>query len=335
MNQEAMHMDESLLMLYITGEAKPEEIKHVEQWLADSEENRKKLDQVHEIWIQSRELNIPPVDVDIQAAWEKVSSRIEEQHHSRGKRILWPRQLLRIAAVALIIMAGIWMVQQIRQSNAPVVLLSHNLVVTETLEDGSGIALNKNSEIVVSEDFNKKERRIELKGEAYFEVAKDPEKAFRIRADETWITVLGTSFNVQAYADSSYVGVQVTEGLVRFSAGETDEEWVNLEAGESASFDKKSKQIIKEDRATPNDLYWLNKTLVFEKTRLSEVFSLLEQIFQVNINVLDPSINNLLLSATFQDNHLDEVIAVISATFDLEYHQQQKEIIIRYAAADE
>lgn len=87
-----------------------------------------------------------------------------------------------------------------------------------TLSDGTKVWLNASSSIRFPVAFIGKERYVEITGEVYFEVAKDPAATFRVRASGSEMTVLGTSFNVNAYSDEPVVRTTLLEGKVAVSA---------------------------------------------------------------------------------------------------------------------
>jgi ferric-dicitrate binding protein FerR (iron transport regulator) len=85
------------------------------------------------------------------------------------------------------------------------------------LPDGSKVWLNAESSITYPVQFARNERRVSITGEAYFEVAKDKTRPFRVLADDTYIEVLGTHFNVNAYKDEGPVRTTLLEGSVRIN----------------------------------------------------------------------------------------------------------------------
>ncbi|SMG21056.1 FecR family protein [Sphingobacterium psychroaquaticum] len=85
------------------------------------------------------------------------------------------------------------------------------------LEDGTKVWLNASTHLSYPDKFANNNRTIQLDGEAYFEVAKDPKRPFRIQSNGTIIEVLGTSFNVQAYNEK--VSAALVEGSVKIKKG--------------------------------------------------------------------------------------------------------------------
>ena len=88
------------------------------------------------------------------------------------------------------------------------------------LSDGTKVWLNANSSIRFPATFNGDTRSVSIKGEAYFEVAKNKAKPFLVTAKEATITVLGTHFNIMAYEDESMMTTTLLEGAVKVSKGD-------------------------------------------------------------------------------------------------------------------
>lgn len=87
------------------------------------------------------------------------------------------------------------------------------------LADGSKVWLNASSSLHFPTAFTGKERNVELTGEAYFEVAKNKEKPFRVNVNGMQVEVLGTHFNVNAYADENSIKTSLLEGSVKIKRG--------------------------------------------------------------------------------------------------------------------
>ena len=89
------------------------------------------------------------------------------------------------------------------------------------LPDGSKVWLNSSSSIRFPTAFNGDERKVELTGEAYFEVAKNAAKPFKVSVKEMEVEVLGTHFNIMAYDDEKSINTTLLEGSVKVSKGST------------------------------------------------------------------------------------------------------------------
>lgn len=328
MNSNNKNINEDQLMTYLANEADQQLVKDVEAWIAYSPDNEKVFKEIEKAWIESEKVSIKPVYVNTDAAWEKLSTKID----SSEKNKIYPKSemqkiksfswtLLRIAAV-LILVTGVWLI--IRFADNPpedLKLISNNDQIIEILPDGSKVNLNIHSILIYPEEFKKNTREVELTGEAFFEIEPDKEKAFIIHAGNANIKVVGTSFNVKALSESDEVEVSVQTGVVQLYSHRPDFNdtiSVILNVGERGIFNNKSIEIKKIESFDYNELYWSNKTLVFEDTELSKVFEMLKKYYNVHITLQFESVSNCRLNATFTNETIDEILKVIAISFDLE-----------------
>jgi ferric-dicitrate binding protein FerR (iron transport regulator) len=131
------------------------------------------------------------------------------------------------------------------------------------LPDGSKVWLNAASSMRFPTSFTGKERRVEITGEAYFEIAKNPAMPFKIQVGRGEIDVLGTHFNINAYADEPTVKTTVLEGAVAVKK-ETAQQV--LESGQQAVFGPQggitlSKNVdVAQETAWKDGFFWFDNT---------------------------------------------------------------------------
>ena len=105
---------------------------------------------------------------------------------------------------------------------------------TITLPDQTEIVLNRYSSLTYPERFRGKDRKVQLQGEAYFEVSKDAAHPFKVETGAIIVQVLGTHFNVEAYPEDTQVKTTLLEGSVSVSLIGKAEESLKLSPNESA-----------------------------------------------------------------------------------------------------
>src|SRR5690606_34175743 len=106
------------------------------------------------------------------------------------------------------------------------------------LPDGSKVWLNAASSLRFPAAFDGSMRQVELRGEAYFEVAPDKSRIFQVVTRDQTVQVLGTHFNINAYADEPSVNTTLLEGSVRISDSKTNTSQL-LKPGEQAKLSEK------------------------------------------------------------------------------------------------
>ena len=149
---------------------------------------------------------------------EAVWNAVEQSKEHKVISINNLRILLRVAAVfvPLIIVGLIW--QYNVKAPEVVVYTTTTERDTVTLDDGTTVIMNVNSELRYAQSSTK--RSVELEGMAYFDVARDESKPFVIVAGEGEVTVLGTKFTVENIEDRERICVSVNEGKVKLEVGD-------------------------------------------------------------------------------------------------------------------
>lgn len=152
-------------------------------------------------------------------------------------------------------------------------------VIDMTLSDGSRIWLNAGSSINYPVAFVGNDRKVEVKGEVYFEVAHDASKPFKVQHGSMNVEVLGTHFNVNAYDDEPDVKVTLLEGSVRVNAENT----VILNPGEQAVVEPNSQLNIHHSPDLQQVMAWKNGLFSFTGADLATVMRQLSRWYNVDV----------------------------------------------------
>lgn len=326
MNPEEIHIEEHLLLQYLLGKSRPEDRKTLEAWLRKSEKNQAELDRLEALWLKTGKLFPPPLAVDTDASWAKLSDRIDAHESSRHtqKRNLWSVPYLKYAlsaAAGIILIIGIFsLIKFFTGTTRKKELVSTVKVVRDTLPDGSRIMLNKNSKLAFPEHFEDVNREVTLIGEGFFEVKKNHSSPFIVNAGPAKVKVLGTSFSISAYPGKD-IRVTVSEGTVLFFCIDNrngDTLSVQLKGGSSAILKPGATKPEKIGNTSPDNLFWVNRTLDFKATSLEDVFILIEKYYHIRILASNKEIKNCKLSASFVDEPVSRIMTVIAESFGLQ-----------------
>lgn len=148
-----------------------------------------------------------------------------------------------------------------------------------TLPDGSKVWLNSVSSLRFPAIFNGEERNVELKGEAYFEVAKNKEKPFVVKTNDMNVIVTGTEFNVMAYSDENYSATTLVEGSVHVSSPNSD---IVLKPGEQVVSNEGAK--LKKSLADVElNIAWKNGLFQFNDSDMRTVMNQISRWYDVSI----------------------------------------------------
>ncbi len=309
---------EDLLIKYIVGEADELERRQLEDWLAADAENRNAYNRLKTIWENSKMPGSGHAP-DVEAAWQKFkdnrarAQELPEAEMTLHKGGQWKKIGIAAAAAVLIILSGfLW------YWNTPV--RYEALARTEKIQlpDHSIITLNNNSKLSYSRSFNRKERVVNLEGEGFFEVAKNPGKPFLIHVGNVDVMVLGTSFNVRSTRASTEVSVETGRVSVI-----NDKATYTLNANEKLliSHTDERVRVSKLD----NKLYQYYRTRVFvcEGTPLSELIHCLSDAYGVTISVENPLLAQQPLTATYaKTDSVQDILETVAQTLSARLEKQ-------------
>lgn len=151
---------------------------------------------------------------------------------------------------------------------------------TVTLPDGTSVFLNSESSLTYPVSFSGDERKVTLKGEAFFDVAKNKDMPFVVHTDEVVVRVLGTQFNVNAYKEDTKVRTTLVEGAVRLSnqAGTA-----LLVPGQQGIVDKSDANIRKKNVNVNQVIAWKSGYFVFKDDNIEDIMRQIGRWYDVEI----------------------------------------------------
>ncbi|SOE22703.1 ferric-dicitrate binding protein FerR, regulates iron transport through sigma-19 [Spirosomataceae bacterium TFI 002] len=310
-------IDDSLIARYFDHSASEEDLNNISIWLKDNPENQKELERYHKLWkLNSKD----SLSFNKEKAWQKVAAKTVEK--KEPKRHFWLAAA--IAGVALTLSLFFW-----PKESKIIVALTENETKTFTLNDGSIVTLNSFSHFQYPEEFKGEERKVKITGEAFFEIAKDPEKPFIIEANGTEVKVLGTSFNVTARDQN--VKVSVNTGLVVFGKKKK----VILHKGEEAVFESKNDTIKTAKMLNKNVFAYKTKIFEFNNSNIKDVVDALNQGYKSDIMLRGSDWDKYALTTTFENEKLDNALEIIAVTLNLNLTKEKKNYILTKKQSDD
>lgn len=326
MNTNNKHINDDLLVKYLLQEATREERQEVEEWMAADSNNAKEFERFSLIWHESKKLEQTST-VDENAAWRRFKQRVEEKQQPKGRTIAMPAGRfgwMRAAAALIMLIGGSWMAYFYLYSGRMITLEAGSTIVAQTLPDGTTVTLNRNASISYPRHFRGGTREVTLEGEAFFNVTPDKTHPFIIHANEAAVRVVGTSFNVKSNA--SITEVIVETGIVQVSKQQMG---VTLKPKEKATVKKNVAQPVKENSNDELYNYYRTKEFVCNGTPLSRLVEVLSEAYDTNIIIANDNIKNLPLTTTFHNESLDNILKIISDTFNITVERNDTQIILK------
>ncbi|HRE51522.1 MAG TPA: FecR domain-containing protein [Flavitalea sp.] len=153
-----------------------------------------------------------------------------------------------------------------------------------TLSDGTRVKLNSESSIYYPTVFDGKERRINITGEAYFEVAKDAGKPFIVSVNGVEVKVLGTHFNVNAFANEEKIKISLAEGSVQVTTGSGN---AVIKPGEQASVAANGKLEINPNADLDAALAWTSGYFIFRDADIVAIMQQVQRWYDVDVHYQD------------------------------------------------
>ncbi len=199
---------------------------------------------------------------------------------------------------------------------------------TIRLPDGTMAHLNAGTILSYQEPFGVDIRKVHLEGEAFFDVIRDESKPFIIETMDLEIRVLGTSFNVNAYAGDSRHSVAVKSGKVEV-ADSGSQNAIQLNPLEVTVFSE-GEGLVRSKITNPLVVFgWVEKKMIFDNRSLEEVFKKISKWYGVQIEINIDLGKDKLYTANYDNPTLTEVMDVLAFVYDFEYKVKEKIITIQ------
>lgn len=246
-----------------------------------------------------------------QALWERIESETKPQ--ARVLPLYRRKAIQAWAAAAAVLIAafiGFWWLTQ--DPGPQLIAQSEEAIQVINLDDGTEVTLRPYSRLF-EEVTDESQRSYSISGEAFFDVATDPDRPFTVVAGSGTVTVLGTRFNVSSWGDQTKVYLE--EGSVRFSS--STNESVVLQPGQSSSI---VAGALAQPQPDNGDKFtdWINNSLVFEGTAPAEVIAEIEQHFNITVTISeleDESVLDGTLRLDSLEQTLEDLGLVLGGTF--------------------
>jgi transmembrane sensor len=292
-------------------------------WMASHPEYLSELKLARELLLRVRYREIEPRT----GAKERVLANIlnaplagPEASRQPGRRAvgLWEKlgQLTRIAAILTLAFLLSWLayspdeIPALHASGDELPMIHKSTAPGEklqfTLPDGTRVWLNAVSELEFPVKFGSGDRLVKLSGEAFFDVERDPDRPFKVVAEGTVTTALGTSFNINTKT-SGGVNISLFTGKVKVEAPWVAE-GVFLEPGRELQYHRKEERVTVSGFDLKQVKGWKEGRLIFSEASLPEAVRMLEEWYGVTISLHREGEVEWRYSGEYQNQPLDNVL---------------------------
>lgn len=200
------------------------------------------------------------------------------------------------------------------------------------LEDGTKVWLNAASSLRFPTVFNDDKRVVELQGEAYFEVAKNKNKPFKVLVNDAShhkkmeVEVLGTHFNIQAYHNEDFKTTLV-EGAVKVN-NQSQNSFI-LTPGEQSTLSSKSEKLVVKKANVKEALAWKNGLFIFDKEHIYTIMNKISRWYDVEIVYEGNMENKEFVGTISRDESLSEVLKTLELTGTIKFKVEGRKVIVK------
>nr|WP_185155772.1 FecR domain-containing protein [Dysgonomonas sp. 521] len=283
-----------ILYRFFDGLTTDKENHEIREWVEASPQNRKHL---HE------ERKLFDALVLLHDGSDEISSAdTVSEAPARGRKRILQGAFMRVAAVvAILLMSGL-LYMQIKNAGEDYGMQTINVpagqYVNLSLPDGTNIWLNARTKIEYPVSFNKKERIVKLDGQAYFEVAHDEDVPFIVQTAKGNVRVLGTKFDVMAYANEDRFETTLMDGKVKVDLAP--------DAGQSLVLSPNTKSYLKDGKLEVTgiddyDIYrWKEGLICFNDASFEDIMGSFEKTYGPKIIVENTRVNKYSYTGKFR-----------------------------------
>jgi ferric-dicitrate binding protein FerR (iron transport regulator) len=315
---------------YIKRLATADEIKRLSNWSSNNQEISE--------WLEQQILASPStIDSEVKM---RMLKNIEAEINSENKDITLNKRSdirfklnkwMRVAALFILpalTAAGtyLFMNKNVTTSAPLVIAVERGQKANITLPDGSKAWLNSQSKLTYSANFNVEKRELQLEGEAYFEVAHNPQKPFIIQSKDMTVEALGTAFSVKAYVEDSHISSILMRGKVRVTTPSGE---LILQPNEKVLYDKTSHTMKQSKVANAaNFTGWIHNELRFENESLADIAKSIQRIYNVDIIFTSEKLKNQCYTGTANNNSLESVLNFIALTSPVSFKIDNQQVTL-------
>ncbi len=311
------------------------------------------------------ELVIPKEEL-VDHGWQDLSGKLKQEQGRTGRlrSVMAGFRWAAAAAMLAVLVTGIGMYykkasgQQAALAGAAgqgplVATVGYGLTTKLVLPDGTRVWLNAGSKLTYPGTFPASRREVQLEGEAYFDVARNPGAPFSVHAGKITVGVLGTCFNVKAYTEDSDVETTLISGKVQVTLDNEPEKTILLSPHEKLTIMNESGnvkgQVVSsrpgaernfnalryQVQALPHDsdnhfveTAWLNNKLVINNESFETVAHMLERKYDVDIRFQDESLLQEHISGVFEKENIGQVLHILKMTTGFSYRMEGNRVFL-------
>lgn len=310
-----------LITKYLAGETNGKEEAELKNWLDLSEENRQYFVQLKHVWNSSERIALSE---------EEAFNRVKKRTKGMSVTIKLWKYWQKAAAILLIplLAGGILLLRAetkekiVSQSQMQTVTAPFGAFTSLSLPDGTKVWLNAGSKISFPQKFDPNSRKVDLVGEAYFEVVSNEKQPFFVNTPEISVRATGTKFNVRSFPNDPTPQVALAEGKVSVIPIDVKNgKKMYLKPNQVLMYDKQRSALSIANENVYKCYAWKDGKLVFRNDSFEEVARRISIQYNVDIELKGQKIKQYRYRATFNNETLDELLGLLKLSSPFSYRQ--------------
>lgn len=283
MNDNKYQNIEELLPRFCDGLTTEEESLLVEEWIAEDDENLKIVNQIHALHLAVDTMNIMN-HADLDKVLKKVKRKVGLIAVSRWE---WTQRIAAVMSIPLLL-GCIWLYfekDDVKQTAQMIeVKTNPGMTTSLILPDSTLVCLNSETVLRYPSHFSDATRKVELEGEAFFDVTSNKKKPFVVAmSNQSQIEVHGTNFNVEAYTEDNRISTTLIEGNISFSYkdGNGITRKIDLKPHQKLIYELEGNRTRLYTASGETETAWKDGKIIFDNTPMTEVLRMLGKRFNV------------------------------------------------------
>jgi ferric-dicitrate binding protein FerR (iron transport regulator) len=316
-----------LIKKYLKGNCNPEEIAAIHEWYNSFETEQDPAD-----FITSQQQKELKFRLLTNIRRNVASLELKSTQTNKRKTVSRTLYLLSGVAAMLILTIGIFFYVQKKSSFSDLgdvhVVNMTKAIQKLVLSDGSIVWLNPKSKVIYPHNFTSTLRKVQMQGEAFFDVTPDPKRPFIIYSGNVITRVWGTSFRIRAYENIPFE-LSVLTGKVSVQLQTRKDSELILLPQQTATYLTASDLLKKGiEKKTSAMSIWHKETMTFDNEPIREVIKVLNAQFKVNISTADEKLLDYVLKADFNDQSLPSILEMLRKSLNVENEISDDGIIL-------
>ena len=352
-----------LIVNHLTGSVTEGDLMQLDEWIKSSRENMSYFNKLRDAWIISGGKN-PGSLTKTDESWNRFKIKLTQNRFSLGlqvgigsrEKVNFNKYLKLAASWLLIFGLGSFVTWWFSGRSKELIASQTNKIIEIStplgarsmikMPDSTVIWLNAGTTITYSQDYGQQTRTLNLKGEAYFNVAKDSVHTFIVNTEGITVRALGTRFNVKAYPEEKTISATLEEGKIdiRVISMTDKNERVLLKAKDKLIYHKETKETEKyiessDDKVSheanrpvkPKDinllsnvrteLYtsWKDPRWIIYREPLNTLAPMLERRFNLKIIFNDEQLKKYKFTGIIENETIDQILNALKLTAPLDY----------------